>query len=152
MKTDTSVIRRRPELVTKWFAMIEGENPEEVIWKAGEFYRALALILAPVDPGRAAKVIERLRRTRQSTRTIVAPMKIDALTYTAWKIPDCPESQQLRTEILDGAISDIRLLEIVLVAQHLGTEDYLVSVIEHDAASGILFFEARALTLVRFAR
>jgi hypothetical protein len=144
----SEVIRRRPELVASWVAMMEGENSEEVIWRAGDFYRALALSLAPIDPGRAAGIIRRLRRSRQSTRVVVAPMKIDALTYAAWEIPDCPDARELLAETLDSAFSDKSLLEIVLVAQHLGAEDNLIRAIECDATSGMLVLEARALTLV----
>jgi len=87
------VIRRRPGLVASWVAMMDGGSAEEVIWRAGDFYRALALSLAPVDPGRAAGIIRRLRKSRQSTHAVVAPMKIDALSYAAWEIPDCPDAR-----------------------------------------------------------
>jgi hypothetical protein len=142
------LIRRRPGLIDTWLALLQGERFEEVIWHAGDFYRALAQSLAPVDPTRAATIIRHLRGSRRGTRVVVEPMKIDALNYAAWEIPDCTEARQLRTEILDSALTDKSLFDVALVAQQFESQENLISVIESDAASGILALEARALTLV----
>jgi hypothetical protein len=105
------LIRRRPRLIDSWLALLEGESAEEVVWHAGDFYRALALGLAPIDPDRAVGIIRRLRRSRRSTRVLVAPINIDSLTYAAWEIPDCPGAGDLRVDILESALSDKSLLE-----------------------------------------
>jgi hypothetical protein len=142
------LIRRRPQLVDTWLTLLEDEGAEEVVWHAGDFYRALALGLAAIDPDKAAGIIRRLHRSRRSTRVLVAPLNVDTLTYAAWEIPDCPVAAELRVDTLEGALSDKSLLEVALVAQHAGAEGNLISAVECDAASNMLVREARALTLV----
>jgi hypothetical protein len=141
-------IRLRPELVGSWLSMLDGKGSETVVWRAGEFYRALALALASTNPQQAVGIIRRLRTDRRSTRTVYRPLKVDSLTYAFSKMPDCVETLQLQDEILDAAITDEKLFEIALAVQQFGGEDRLASVIERDCGSGVPALQARALTLV----
>jgi hypothetical protein len=142
------VIRLRPELIEAWLSMLEGDGSRMIIWRASEFYRSLALALASTDPERAIGIIRRLRDEDSGARTVFTPLKIDSLLYAAFEVGDCSEAIQFRSEVLDEATTDEALLEYALVAQEVGAEKELTSLIERGAASGVLCLQARALTLI----
>lgn len=142
------VVGLRPDLVDRWLGVLDTDQAESIIWRAGEFYRALAFALAESDPARAVMVLRRLHSTPTASRTVFRPLEIDALTYAAFDMPAAGPVDDFRHHLLDEAVTDEALFVLALVAQRTGNTPWLVRAIDDDVASGELARQARALTLV----
>jgi len=142
--------RQRPELVDKWIAALDIDE-KELLWRAGDFYRAIAAAIAPDQPGLAAGVLRRIRRAgARVLRTTYDPLRIDALLYESFAVPPCAESEALLGEWLDAALTDDDLFQMALVAQEVGRADWLAESIENGIGASSLFEQARALTMLGF--
>lgn len=145
------VVQQRPDLVEKWVSALEAAGSQNLIWRAGDFYRAIAGAIARVDPERATEIIQRLRSAGTvASRTVYVPLRIDAVLYEGFTVVDEPHASNLRDNWVDEAVTDDDLFQLALVAQDTGNQDWLANVIERDAGATILAVQARALTLLGF--
>jgi hypothetical protein len=145
------VVQRRPDLVRKWTAALDEAEGQHLIWRAGDFYRALAGAIARDDPRRATEIIQRLRSAGgMASRTIYEPLGIEAVLFEGFSVVDEPYASNLRDNWLDEAVTDEDLFQLALIAQDTGNQDWLSNVVERDAGANILAVQARALTLVGF--
>lgn len=141
----------RPDLVQRWTTALDGPGAERLLWRAGDFYRALARAIALRDPERAASIVGRLRMSGgMASRTVYTPMKIDALVYDAFAIVADPHASAMRDEWLEEATTDEDLFQLALAAQHTGNTQWLSRVIERDANSKVQAVQARGMALLGF--
>jgi len=143
------IVRRNPHLVDKWVKAVEGDEARSILWRAGDFYRALVEVLASSDPKKAAGIVLKLRgKNSAAWLTVYQPLRIDSLLYATFTVTAEPYATELRDEWLNEAKTDEALFQFVLTALETGNVSWLVQIIERDAASGVLAVQARALTML----
>lgn len=134
-------IEHAPAAVNAWLDGMKERSPDfrRRVRRSEGLYVALCEALLRHDPASGANLWLALR-TSLITR-FVGAADIDKMMHMAFRVETCPGF--IRQRILDEAVTDKALLEIVLSATINDRRDWLRTVIETDMASGATWQKQR---------
>lgn len=141
------VVDARPEFIEQCIA-VALENPV-IIAYCLSFYEALCHVLLQKQPEKGIKLF-RCLSANKSFRIIDKTTGIPLCLFNLFRVDNCQPIDEFRRELLDNAIVDIELFEIVFLAQFGKQHDWLKRVIEDYLKSDTSFKKAWGIRLLGF--
>jgi len=141
------VVDARPDFVEQWIVGAL-ENPA-IISCCLSFYEALCHVLLQKQPERGIELFLCLS-ANDSFKIIDKTTAIPLHLFSLFSVDRCQPIDEFRKQLLDNATVDIKLFEIVLLAQHGKQYDWLKQTIDDYLQSKLPFEKALGIRLLGF--
>lgn len=146
------VVRERPDLISRWLqpVLAEQAETERLLPLGRSFYEALCEALLSCDPGVGVDLYWRLRNTPCPVRFEDRDTGIQFLDYALFSASRSCEVIGAWQRKLEACRTDRELMDLSIAARAGGAEDWLWTIAEEGADSGVPLRRLRSFGLLGF--
>jgi hypothetical protein len=146
------VLQHAPDMVERWLEGCDDSTTDfrRRVRLAEAAFMALCEALLAVDPDRGAKLWHCIRKV--ITTRYIGAAGVDDFLHMVFRVPDSPEINTLRYELLDlkRCNTDRALFDLAVAASYNGKADWLAAIVREDSGSRHAWRRKRSEILAGF--